>query len=152
MSGSAHCCLSSRKLTPEPALNKKGQDCSVFLCRLTNRLPDMFQTGNDFPEKIMSVCFELSCAMLSEIYFIVLSYFPHKTCLLAMSQDCASKKSVQCSPWGFRQQCAGKNPSQCYLNTLETTLHRQKLYVPDNIAQEKIMCNVVLTTLISATL
>ena len=152
MSGSAHCCLSSRKLTPEPALKQKGPRFFGVSVPVNKQATRHVSNWNRFSWKIMSVCFELSCAMLSQIYFIVLSYFPHKTCLLAMSQDFTSKKSVQYSPWGFRQQCAGKNPSQCYLNTLEATLHRQKLYVPDNIAQEKIMCNVVSTTLISATL
>ena len=46
-----------------------------------------------------------------------------------------------------------KNPVQCYLNTFGTTLHRKKTLcnvvqeAPDNMAQEKVLCSVVLILL-----
>ena len=58
-------------------------------------------------------------------YFIY--YFPHKNCLIAMSQHYISKNFVQCCPIGSRQHCTGQNHVQCCLNILfiiGTTSHR----------------------------
>ena len=57
-----------------------------------------------------------------------IGYFLPKGCLLAIGHHYTGKNFAQCCPRGSRQQCTGRNPVRCGLNTLETTLHRSKFY------------------------
>ena len=51
MSTPVHCCPTICKLTSQPTLNKKTQDCSVILYPVKNRLPDISDTAS-FPAKV----------------------------------------------------------------------------------------------------
>ena len=71
-----------------------------------------------------------------------------------LGQHCAGKNPVQYCPWGSRQQCTGKNPVQSCLNTFGDNITQVKILwcvvqqeTPENIAQEKILFNVVLILL-----
>ena len=70
--------------------------------------------------------------------------------LILSGQHCTSKSLVQCCPRGCRQHCTDKNPVQCCLNTYfwnnipqVNTSCNVVLETPGNIAQEKILFNVI---------
>ena len=48
--------------------------------------------------------------------------------LILLGQHCTAQNPMQYCPRGSRQHCIRKNSVQCCLDTLETTLHRSKLY------------------------
>ena len=69
--------------------------------------------------------------------------------LILLGHHCTGKNFAQCCPRVSRKHCTGKNPVKCCLNTLGTTLFREKsfsmlyLYSWDTIAQVKTLRNVV---------
>ena len=57
-----------------------------------------------------------------------------------MGQHCTGQNPMQYCLRGSRQHCVKKNPVQFFFNAVQE--------VPDNIAEEKILCNVVLILLV----
>ena len=86
--------------------------------------------------------------------------------LILLGQQCTAENTMQYCLRGFKKNCVGKNPVQCFLNTLGATLNRSNLYAMlskrllttlhkkksrpllpsyswENIAELKTHCNVV---------
>ena len=98
-------------------------------------------------------CCLITCTMLSpwgsrqhykrKILFIVV--------LISLEQHCIGQNPMQCCLTGKKQHSEKKKKKSCVMlpNTLGTILHRKNLQncprAPDNITQEKILCNVVWT-------